>query len=102
MEITKYLFQRLEKVIPIQEIDPAVRIIISKLIEEILTNGFISVKNFGTFTLYLIPEHNGWDPNTKQVILKKATYTVKFHPNINFQRLINSKKKKFKPKKVDK
>lgn len=77
-----------------------VNILYSEISLSLEKNIPVSIKNFGTFTVNVIPEHKGYNVQKKQIVDVKKIRVVKFNSHSEFRKLLKKSKHKFikKPK----
>lgn len=58
----------------------------------------VSIRNFGTFTVNIIPEHKGYNVQQKKLVNVKEIRMVKFNSHSSFRKLVKLSKSKFTKK----
>lgn len=90
------IYKRIGGTVIQSEILEIVNIICQYIIDNIKDDISVSIKNFGTFSLFVFHSHKGINVFTKKEQHVKSFKTVKFYPHQIFIRLTNEQKNKFK------
>jgi nucleoid DNA-binding protein len=94
-ELVDAIYKRTNSAITKSEISDIITIICDYIIDSLLKNRAVSVKNFGTIFPSTFHSHEGFNLWTQTVSVVKSFTTAKFYPHDVFTRLIRDKKGKF-------
>ena len=90
------IHNKLGKTISKLVIADVIDIICDYISEELKDNHSFSVTNFGTFSPYIHPSHDGVNIATGEMQHVDGWIGVRFHPHIVFTILLGRKKKRFR------
>ena len=90
------IYHKLGKNISKLIISDIIDIICDYISEELKANRSFSIKNFGTFSPYVHPAHDGLNIDTGELQHVSSWTGVRFHPHIIFNTLLDRKRKRFK------
>jgi nucleoid DNA-binding protein len=96
-ELTDRIYARLGKAVSRQEIYDAVKVLNSEIIQLLLRDEQLSVKNLGTLAVRVHPGHRACDVNTGEQFHVDDTKTVRFYPHQQLLQLLEERKDRFFP-----
>ena len=96
-ELTDRIHSRLGRAVPRQEIYDAVKVLNSEIIQLLLGDEQLSVKNFGTLAVRVHPGHRACDVNTGEQFHADDSKTVRFYPHDQLIKLLEERKDRFFP-----
>jgi len=94
-KLTNSIYKKINKAVPQKLLLDCVEVITEHLIQSVIDDKAVSIDNFGTFSTYTIPPHNGLNISSGIMREVRAKKLVKFRPHIILTELINQKRKKF-------
>ena len=95
-ELVDKIYDRLNGAMTKSEISAIVDLAVTEISDEVVADrGSVSFPNLGTFSIYLVPGHRGYNANSKQVEQLPEKKRVRFHPHVAFSKLLSERRKKF-------
>ena len=91
-QIVSKIYKRFNKALSKRKINDSINVICDVLIQELLANNAVSVKNFGTLSPYLFHEHIGMNVSSGRLQKISSFRSVKFHPHHTFITLIANRR----------
>lgn len=95
-ELETYIKLRIgAKVIRPTNIADAVSAILDFVKTEIINDRPVSIKNFGTFSPFLVPSHLGINVASKLMQVTRPHKSVRLHPHVSFTSLVDARRATF-------